>query len=41
MKTIVFDGLIYSLQDQGGISRYFDELIKCLAEKLEYKVMNI
>jgi hypothetical protein len=30
---IIFDGLIYSLQKQGGISRYFDELINGLAER--------
>ena len=30
---IVFDGLIYSLQNHGGISRYFDELINGLAEE--------
>ena len=29
---IVFDGLIYYLQKQGGISRYFDELIKGFSE---------
>lgn len=36
---IVFDGLIYSLQNQGGISRYFDELINGLAEKQDCKVV--
>ena len=36
---IVFDGLIYSLQNQGGISRYFDELINGLAEKPDYEVI--
>ncbi len=35
---IVFDGLIYSLQKQGGISRYFDELINGLAEKQDCEI---
>jgi glycosyltransferase involved in cell wall biosynthesis len=35
---IVFDGLIYSLQNQGGISRYFDELINSLAERSDCEV---
>lgn len=29
---IIFDGLIYYLQEQGGISRYFDELIGGLSK---------
>lgn len=35
---IFFDGLIYSLQNQGGISRYFDELINGLASIPDYEV---
>lgn len=36
---IVFDGLIYSLQKQGGISRYSDELINGLAERPDCEVI--
>ena len=36
---IIFDGLIYSLQSQGGISRYFDELINGLAERPDCEVI--
>ncbi len=39
MKKIIFDGLIYSLQGQGGISRYFDELLSGLAEQADYEVV--
>lgn len=39
MKKIIFDGLIYSLQGQGGISRYFDELLNGLAEQTDYEVV--
>ena len=39
LMKIVFDGLIYSLQNQGGISRYFDELINGLAERPDHEVI--
>lgn len=35
---IVFDGLIYYLQKQGGISRYFDELIEGFANREDCEV---
>jgi glycosyltransferase involved in cell wall biosynthesis len=38
---IVFDGLIYYLQKQGGISRYFDALINGLAERSDCEIVVI
>lgn len=36
---IVFDGLIYYLQKQGGISRYFDELIENFSRREDCEVI--
>lgn len=36
---IIFDGLIYYLQKQGGISRYFDELIEGLSRRNDCEVI--
>jgi len=36
---IVFDGLIYYLQKQGGISRYFDELIEDFSSREDCEVV--
>lgn len=36
---IIFDGLIYYLQKQGGISRYFDELIEGFSNREDCEVI--